>query len=122
MKGPDIIHTRDDAAGFYDRSLGGIDNGTANDGPYQLREAGNAEEGAGPDGVNRTGSLDTSYDDSGSLTSLFVQRQASNGNCLGGDSCSQSFLYRWDELGRLVHAKRRHVQPRIGAGIAAAHA
>jgi RHS repeat-associated protein len=90
--------TEDDASGFYDRSLGDIDNGTANDGPYQLR-------GAALDEMDPSNSLTAAYDASGNLESMFVRRNGGLG-CVGGASCSQSFLYRWDELGRLVHAKR----------------
>ncbi len=90
-------NTDDDAKGFYDRSLGGIVNGTASAGPYQLKSAGQT---AGP----RAGSLTTKFDDAGYLTSLAVQR---SGPCLPtGAKCHQRFVYEWDEVGRLSRARR----------------
>jgi RHS repeat-associated protein len=87
--------TRDDANGFYDRSLGAITNGGAAGKPYQLHQAHGATG-------TRSGNLDTVYDAAGNLTRLNVVR---NGPCLGGQ-CSQRFAYYWDEVGRLVRAKR----------------
>jgi RHS repeat-associated protein len=88
--------TDDDVHGFYDRSLGTVTNGTAALGPYQLKAA----SGAGTLG----GSLSATYDDAGNLTALTVSR---SGPCLpAGASCSQRFTYDWDEVGRLVHARR----------------
>jgi len=85
--------TDDDAHGFYDRSLGTIDN----DG-YRLVGASNL--GAG----DRDGKLDTAYDAAGNLVGLSVLR---NGPCLpAGARCSQRFAYDWDEVGRLVRARR----------------
>ena len=89
--------TTDDADGFYDRSLGDIDNG-ATDKPYQLRSA----SLAGPLG----GSLQARYDSAGNMTGMALQR---DGVCLGGaqtGDCNQQFAYDWDEVGRLVRARR----------------
>lgn len=89
--------TGDDANGFYDRSLGGITNDSAK--PYQLKSASN-EATASP----RSGHLDTVYDDAGNLTSLSVARA---GTCLpSASNCNQRFAYDWDEVGRLVRARR----------------
>jgi RHS repeat-associated protein len=89
--------TDDDARGFYDRSLGTVTNDTAGDKPYQLKSATNDALGG-----TRTGAVDTVYDAAGNLTRLDVER---NGTCLGAE-CSQRFDYRWDEVGRLVRARR----------------
>jgi RHS repeat-associated protein len=89
--------TDDDARGFYDRSLGTVTNDTAGDKPYQLKSATNDALGGA-----RTGAVDTVYDAAGNLTRLDVER---NGTCLGAQ-CSQRFEYRWDEVGRLVRARR----------------
>jgi len=90
--------TNDDAQGFYDRSLGTITSGTAGSGPYQLQAAANAP------GTPNAGALTAAYDAAGNLTSLAVQR---NGPCLPvGAQCSQRFAYDWDEVGRLVQARR----------------
>jgi RHS repeat-associated protein len=84
--------TTDDAAGFYDRSLGAIANAG-----YQLRAATGLTS-------SRDGSLTAAYDDAGYLTSLAVLR---NGGCIpAGSVCSQRFAYEWDEVGRLVRARR----------------
>ncbi len=85
--------TGDDANGFYDRSLGAITNGTAAAGPYQLRSAAGA-----------TGGLTAAYDAAGNMTSMAVERA---GACLpAGAVCSQRYAYSWDEVGRLVRARR----------------
>jgi RHS repeat-associated protein len=90
-------NTTDDASGFYDRSLGAIQNGTMTVGPYQLRRAQIATGG-------RTGELTTQYDQSGNLTRLVVDR---NGPCIpAGAQCSHTFKYEWDELNRLTRARR----------------
>jgi RHS repeat-associated protein len=92
----------DDAEGFYDRSLGAVTNGTASAGPYQLTAASNESVGGG-----RTGHLTAAYDAAGSLKSMVVDR---NGTCLPSGSpgavCSERFVYDWDEVGRLVRARR----------------
>ena len=90
-------HTDDDAHGFYDRSLGSVTNDVAANKPYQLQSA--AQSGA-----SQPGELATLYDDSGNLRRLNLERQA---DCLpDGAECSQRFDYQWDELGRLVRARR----------------
>jgi RHS repeat-associated protein len=90
--------TDDDTRGFYDRSLGSIVNDAAGEKPYQLRSASNDAFGG-----TRTGAAATHYDAAGNLTRLDVRR---NGPCLGTAECNQRFDYRWDEVGRLVRAKR----------------
>jgi RHS repeat-associated protein len=94
--------TDDDAKGFYDRSLGTVTNDTANDKPYQLKSATNDALGG-----TRTGAVDTVYDAAGNLTRLDVER---NGTCLGS-KCSMRLDYSWDEVGRLVRARRWDVVP-----------
>jgi RHS repeat-associated protein len=90
--------TDDDAHGFYDRSLGTVTNGIAAAKPYQLQAA----QGVAASG--RGGGLTAAYDDSGNLTSLAITR---SGPCLpSGAQCSQRFVYDWDEVGRLAHARR----------------
>jgi RHS repeat-associated protein len=89
--------TDDDVHGFYDRSLGTITNGTASARPYQLTGASDGDPNLG-------GSLTTGYDAAGNLTSLTLGRV---GTCLPSNaSCSQRFAYDWDEVGRLVRARR----------------
>jgi RHS repeat-associated protein len=91
------LRTDDDVHGFYDRSLGTITNGNAGVGPYQLQSAAGSDPALG-------GHVGTSYDGAGNLTSLTVAR---SGPCLpAGASCAQQFLYDWDEVGRLVRARR----------------
>jgi RHS repeat-associated protein len=91
--------TTDDAAAFFDRSLGHITSGTATNGPYQLHAATNESSGS-----TRAGQLTAAYDDAGNLISLAVTR---HGPCLpSGASCSQRYVYDWDEVGRLVDARR----------------
>ena len=111
--------TDDDAGGFYDRSLGTVDNGTANAGPYQLKHAENSQNQARQD---RSGALDARYDDAGNLTRLQVTR---HGPCTGS-SCNQLFAYDWDEVGRLVKARRwdgttGSIDDALPTGAAAAH-
>lgn len=91
--------TDDDAKGFYDRSLGGVTNGTASAAPYQLKAA---SQSAG----TRAGALTAKYDDAGYLVAMAVRR---DGPCLpstAGTHCSQRFIYDWDEAGRLQRARR----------------
>ncbi len=88
--------TADDENGFYDRSLGTVSNGTSSAGPYQLKAA--AATGG------RGGSLTAAYDAAGNMLSLAVTRK---GTCLPGTAnCTQRFAYDWDEVGRLVSARR----------------
>jgi RHS repeat-associated protein len=91
--------TGDDAGGFYDRSIGTITNGAPTAGPYQLQSA---TGGAAP----RDGSLTTSYDAAGDLVGLSVARNAAAPCLPTGAACSQFFAYDWDEVGRLVRARR----------------
>ena len=93
------VATDDDAHGFYDRSLGSVANDAT--AAYRLTSASNeAAYGTGP----RTGHLSTAYDASGAIVDLVVVRQ---GSCLpAGASCTQRFVYDWDEVGRLVRARR----------------
>jgi RHS repeat-associated protein len=91
--------TDDDAKGFYDRSLGAIVNGAPAAQPYQLKTA---SGGAAP----RDGAVTTAYDDAGNLVGLSLVRNA-GAPCLPvGPPCSQRFAYDWDEVGRLVRARR----------------
>jgi RHS repeat-associated protein len=84
----------DDAHAFYDRSLGTV----ANDG-YQLKAATNAGIGG-----SRTGSLSATYDAAGNLATLTLSRA---GACVPAGKCAdQRFEYLWDEVGRLVRARR----------------
>jgi RHS repeat-associated protein len=96
------VVTKDDARGFFDRSLGTITNGGAASGPYQLKSATNAT--STPGSPSREGRLSAAYDDAGYLTTLDVRR---DGPCLPAeDGCSQHFTYQWDEVGRLARARR----------------
>ena len=76
-------------------------NDVANGKPYQLAAASN--EAIAPSGA-RKGHLTTRYDAAGNLTRMVVVR---GGPCLPtGANCSQQFFYDWDEVGRLVEARR----------------
>ncbi|MGE0325729.1 MAG: toxin TcdB middle/N-terminal domain-containing protein, partial [Polyangiaceae bacterium] len=91
--------TDDDAKGFYDRSLGTISNGPVGGKAYQLNSASNR----GNSGT-KEGDLSTTYDVTGNLTDLYLHR---DGQCVSaGAGCNQYFHYEWDEVGRLVTAKR----------------
>jgi len=93
--------TTDDTGGFYDRSLGAVTNSVAGGKPYQLSAASN--EAIAPSSV-RNGHLTAKYDDAGNLVRLAVVR---HGPCLpSGANCAQLFAYDWDEVGRLVDARR----------------
>ncbi len=98
--------SEDDAHGFYDRSLGTINNDIAANKPYQLKSASNK----GPTAAPRDGQLEARYDATGNLTRLQVERNGTPSGtplCLpSGAPCSQVFTYKWDEVGRLVEAKR----------------
>src|SRR6185436_7780608 len=92
--------TGDDVSGFYDRSLGTVQNGTATAGPYQLRSANNKTTPL----PSRNGSVATQYDASGNLIRMNLER---NGACVPSSAqCSARFAYDWDEVGRLVRAER----------------
>jgi RHS repeat-associated protein len=97
--------TDDDAQAFYDRSLGEV----TNDG-YKL-------QGAKVVAGDRQGELDTVYDAAGNLVQLDVDRQ---GDMVGGahwppsvhgqERLVQRYAYEWDEVGRLVRARRWDMQ------------
>jgi RHS repeat-associated protein len=108
--------TSDDANGFYDRSLGAVQSATSGGTsakPYQLTRASNKGVGGG-----REGELWTAYDVAGNLTRLDIDR---DGPCLVSsnvpsptDDCSQRFEYRWDEVNRLVRARRWDTPVNLG--------
>ena len=77
----------DDASLFYDRSLGAITNTG-----YRLTSASQPK-------------LTATYDAAGYMTSMTVLR---DGTCVPAALCAtQTFQYRWDEVGRLVDATRQ---------------
>jgi RHS repeat-associated protein len=89
----------DDQHVYFDRSLGNITNGTAGVKPYQLTQTTPV-----PAGVKYGGGTATvNYDAAGALSEMRVQRP--EGNCLGG-ACYTRFFYTWDEVGRLMTARR----------------
>ncbi len=90
-----LFDSDDDSHAFLDRSLG-----TTQHNVYQLKSANNKDKG----GV-RTGNLNATYDASGNLVTLNVERM---GPCIpAGDACKyQHFEYLWDEVGSLVRARR----------------
>ncbi|MGE3671034.1 MAG: hypothetical protein AB7K71_15305, partial [Polyangiaceae bacterium] len=90
--------TDDDAKGFYDRSLGTIQNGSLGGEAYQLKSASNRTGSS-----TKPGDLSTAYDATGNMTELKLHR---DGQCNAGIGCNQVFRYEWDEVGRLVTAKR----------------
>jgi len=85
--------TDDDQHAFWDRSLGTVQNGTPEEGAYKLKGASNGN-----------GSLTADYDAAGNLTAMTVDRP---GTCVGQVPCgAMHFRYDWDEVGRLVRARR----------------
>ncbi|MBK8997329.1 MAG: VCBS repeat-containing protein [Myxococcales bacterium] len=93
--------TTDDSSGFFDRSLGDVENGTTSAGPHQLRSASNRTLASAS---ARKGDLSADYDAAGNLKNLINRR---DGPCEpAGASCWQRFGYSWDELGHLVEARR----------------
>ena len=54
-------------------------------------------------GSTHLGNLSAKYDAAGNLARMIVVRK---GSCEGGTKCSQDFVYQWDEVGRLVDARR----------------
>jgi RHS repeat-associated protein len=112
--------TDDDAHGFWDRSLGTEShNGAPGSGskPYQLASAQQSAAGG-----SFNGSLTASYDAMGNTTSLSVFRPTVTGAlCMPTSaSCSQRFAYSWDEVNRLVRARRWDGTPAaLGAASAA---
>lgn len=93
--------TTDDSSGFFDRSLGDVENGTTSAGPHQLRSASNRTLASAS---ARKGDLSADHDAAGNLKNLINRR---DGPCEPASaSCWQRFAYSWDELGRLVEARR----------------
>jgi len=106
--------TTDDANGFYDRSLGTLTNNVGGGKPYQLSAASSE---AIASSSSRRGHLTASYDDAGNLTRLAVIRR---GSCLpDGSNCSQLFAYDWDEVGRLLEARRWDIDATAAATLTA---
>jgi RHS repeat-associated protein len=96
-----VVQSRDDAAGFYDRSLGVQTHGSAGAGPHRLVGATNRT--LSPSST-RKGNLEASYDGAGNLVDLVVAR---DGPCVRNEaSCWQRYNYRWDEAGQLSAARR----------------
>ncbi|MCC7538792.1 MAG: RHS repeat-associated core domain-containing protein, partial [Deltaproteobacteria bacterium] len=117
----------DDGTSFYERELGTIANGSAEPQgrPSALRLATNLNASAS--GSDRGGWLSVDYGDSGNVVALTVRAQCQDA---GGDVCQdlgddetttdrrayllghctcaaeQHYQYRWDELNRLVEARR----------------
>lgn len=87
------IVTQDDAGGFYDRSLGQVEQATAE--PYRISRAAKPSSEA-------SNWLQVQYDLAGNMRSMSVSR---GGACLGS-VCNQHFAYQWDEVGRLSRARR----------------
>jgi RHS repeat-associated protein len=109
--------TDDDAHGFWDRSLGTESHSAATGKPYQLASAQQSAAGG-----SFNGSLTASYDAMGNTTSLSVFRPTVTGAlCMpNGAACSQRFAYSWDEVNRLVRARRWDAAPAaLGAASAA---
>ena len=97
--------TKDDANGFYDRSLGEIENGDVKGAAYRMLGAASESPRVTESGAS-TDWLDVQYDASGSMRAVTVSR---GGECLGAqglDGCSQHYVYEWDEVGRLSRARR----------------
>lgn len=94
------VHQNDDNEHLgFDRSVGNIWNGytsTQNPagGPHQFMES-----------VSTSGDTWTSaaYDQAGNLTMLTVNRATCD---FAAPDCTHRFLYDWDEVGQLVHARR----------------
>jgi RHS repeat-associated protein len=97
--------TDDDAHAFYDRSLG------------EVKNVGYKLQGADIDAGDRQGELGTVYDAAGNLVQLDVDR---HGDVVGGvhwppsahgqERLVQRYAYEWDEVGRLVRARRWDMQ------------
>jgi RHS repeat-associated protein len=97
-----VTESDDDAHGIWDRSLG--DQKHENSGkPYQFTSASNSSQKGS--GQGHAGTVVAKYDDAGNMTRLGVVRPS--GACLPGSSpCTQEYVYNWDEVGRLVRARR----------------
>jgi len=98
--------TDDDQHAFYDRSLGTVTNDEPTN-RYQLKAA-EVTQGI------RHGELAATYDEAGNLERLDVDR---SGDVVGGtlwpqtahsdqERLVQRFEYEWDEVGRLIRARR----------------
>ncbi|WXA79897.1 hypothetical protein LVJ94_28545 [Pendulispora rubella] len=85
-----LTKSDDDAHAFHDRSMGTATYGGATNGPNRIASA----EGA-------RGRANASYDGAGNLTKLTVTKPGPTGAAL-----NIAFSYQWDEVGRLVRAKR----------------
>jgi RHS repeat-associated protein len=86
----DTTATTDDSSATFDRSLGTITNLTAEMRPGQIGSAVQGDGGVAP-----------VYDAAGNLVDLQVGRP---GPCT--TKCFQRFIYEWDEVGNLSHARR----------------
>jgi RHS repeat-associated protein len=119
----------DDASAFHERSLGVISHGRQEPGgrPSALRFASNLPGAApAPDGVDRGGYLEVSYGEGGNVEAMRVHGQcfdAAQELCfderarpideraaLLAERCAcqveQHYQYGWDELNRIVEARR----------------
>ncbi len=120
----------DDASSFYERSLGTITNGRTEEGgarPSALYLATNIDSSPGIEGGwDGAGWVEVDYGDSGNVESFTVHGECTDS---GSDTCTdnlsdsveeradnfrdgctcgveQHYSYRWDELNRLVDARR----------------
>ncbi len=93
----------DDKGVFWDRGLGPIVNGTPTRGPNQLVSA----------GATGAGTMNADYDPAGNLTGLTVRRDADCATNGATESCSQRYVYDWDEVGRLARARRWDFTARV---------
>lgn len=123
-----MVDWTDDGAQFYERSLGRITNGhaTTGDRPTALRFASDLPQSSQPysSTANRGGYVEADYGVSGNLVSLTVHAQcrdvSTSQRCYdpgptnrltqlrAGCGClaEQHYQYRYDELNRLVDARR----------------
>jgi RHS repeat-associated protein len=95
--------TDDDLHSVFDRSLGTITNGTPTQGPNRLYSASDSFW-VGTRNVN-DGSVSVTYDDAGNVASVMVSKPGP-ASCGPSRMCVTEFIYEWDELGRLAHARR----------------
>jgi RHS repeat-associated protein len=100
--------TDDDQHAFWDRSLGDVTNNPTTNNPnankpYQFSSA--IQPVAAGSYSGSLTAANTFYDPAGNLTGLQLARSATN--CAAGlPVCSSRFTYVWDEVGRLVEARR----------------
>ncbi|HVY31615.1 MAG TPA: toxin TcdB middle/N-terminal domain-containing protein [Polyangiaceae bacterium] len=95
--------TDDDQHVFMERSLGTITPNTPANGtkrPYQMLSAAQSVSGSTQNGSTPN----IAYDDAGNVTSFAVNASATG--CLMPTGCSPRYFYTWDELGRLLQARR----------------